>query len=44
MTQVLALASESDTEIEVNYKEMSLRFNVSGLEYKLTAEGISEID
>ena len=38
--QVLDLAAESDTEIELNYKSMTLKFDVSGCEYKLTSEGL----
>ena len=40
LMQVLDLATESDTEIELNYKSMTLKFDVSGCEYKLTSEGL----
>lgn len=40
---MLGLASESDTEIEVNYKELTVKFNISGSEYRLTADGIADL-
>ena len=39
--KVLQLAGESDTEIELNYKNMTIKFNVSGAEYRLSASGIT---
>ena len=41
LMKVLQLAGDNDTEIELNYKNMTIKFNVSGLEYHLSASGIS---
>lgn len=41
LMKVLQLGGESDTEIELNYKNMTIKFNVSGAEYHLTAAGIT---
>ena len=43
LTQILSLAHEYDNEIEVNYKDLTVKFNVSGAEYRLTPDGIVDM-
>lgn len=40
---MLSLAAESDTEIEVNYKDLTVKFNISGAEFRLTPNGIADL-
>ena len=40
LMHVLELATEADSEIELNYKNLTLKFDVSGNEFKLTKDGL----
>ena len=41
MLQVLELSGEDDTEVQVNYKDMTLHFS-SGAVYKMTEDGLKD--